>query len=233
MDTETRADRVWMVKHIMKSSYEPESPYPPVFALWMAAPVAYLSDGAAESARQDLLSAAADRKGSAVARLAAANAALWPAAVRWLGLNEESIPEMFMPELLHADWRAAAGTPGYITRYAVDNMLDHYAAAGSVVWPAPGPEINHALQRLCETSGIIWAAWQPQTGEGWHPPGTEKTAIVRFAPDAPAVAERHPLERQFSDIVGCNVSLITPDQILEPHRTCMLAQAEVVYAQAH
>ena len=231
MDAETRADRVWLVKHIMERSYEPESPYPPVFALWLAAPTAYLND-AAESAQQVLLSAAA-YKSSAVERLAAANAALWPESVRWLGLNEEAIPEMFMPELPYADWRAAADAPGYITRYAVGSMLDHYAAAGSVVWPAPGAAVNNALQRLCQTSGIIWAAWQPQPEAGWLPPGTEKTAIVRFAPDAAAMAERYSLERQFSDIVGCNVSLITPEQILAERRARTLEQAEVVYAQAH
>ena len=232
MDATTRADRIWLVKHLMERSYEPESPYPPVFALWQAAPAAYLSAGAADSARPDLLTAAA-HQGGAAARMAAANAVLWQGAVYWLGLNEESVPEMFMPELPYADWRAAADAPGYITRYAAGRMLDHYAATGAVVWAAPGDDTDDALRQLCQTSGIVWAAWQPHPGAGWSPSGAERTAIVRFAPDAAAAAERYTLERQFSDIVGCNVSLITPEQILADHRSRMLEQAEVVYAQAH
>ena len=230
MDAATRSERAWLVKHIMERNHDPENPCPPVFALWQAAPAAYLSEGAADSAWRAILSATPHR-GGAVARMAAANAILWREASHWLGLNEESIPELFMPELPHADWRSEADTPGYITRYAAGRMLDHYGATGSVIWGAPGDATDDALQQLCQTSGIIWAAWQPRPSEGWSPPGTERTAIVRFAPDAAVADWRYPLEQQFSDIVGCNVSLITPEQILEDHRARTLEQAEVVYAE--
>ena len=227
MDEMTRAERVWLVKDYMQRINEPGSNCPPLVDLRLAFLTACLHDNlpsrAWETFRQD--------RGRVVkGEDFAISLELGSRPLEWLGLYTESAPEMFMPEHPHADWRSGIGEPGYVTLRNVTKMLDHYADTGRVHWQSLAIATD-ALRELCESYGIVWLAWQASPQRGWMPSGTERTAIARFAADAAPVPELHQLEQRFSDIAGCNVSLITPEQIWEERRQLELERADLIYAQ--
>ena len=197
--------------------------------MYLAFFAAYLHDGAPNAAREIIQQVDAERGETEMDFSIRFPVGKGP--LEWIGLNAESAPEVFKPEYLHADWRARIGEPGYVTLRAVTRMLDHYADTGQIFWQAPGDAAG-ALEELCESHGIVWLAWQAEPQRGWMPPGAERTAIVRFNPDAAPSTGMHLLERLVSDIAGCNVSLITPEQIWEERRQPELERAEVIYAQA-
>ena len=233
MDETTRAERVWLLKNYMDRVAEPDSGCPPLVDLRLAFLAAYLHDsydelsGAGWKVRFVVDSPADDKTGNNFSL----DFNIGGEPVDWLGLNVESTPEMFSPEHPHADWRARIGEPGYVTLHAIVRMLENYADTGQIRWQLPAVETG-ALEELCESNGIVWLAWQAEPTRGWTPPGAERTAIVRFSPDAAPNLELHQLEQRVSDIAGCNVSLITPEQIWEERRQTELERAEIVYAQA-
>ena len=223
MDEMTRAERVWLVKDCMQRINEPDGNCPPLVDLRLAFLAAYLHDNSAGCPWETI---------GQVGRGAdfSMSFELGSRALEWLGLNAESAPEMLAPEHPHANWRAGFGEPGYVTLRAVTRMLDHYADTGRVHWQSLTPATD-ALQELCENYGIVWLAWQTAPQRGWMPPGAERTAIARFAANAAPVPELYQLEQRLSDIAGCNVSLITPEQIWEERRQLELEQADLIYAQ--
>lgn len=228
MDENIRAERIWLLKNYMERINDPDSACPPLIDMCVALFAAYLHDSLPDAAWDfihQVDSEPARTEADFAMRLSVGQGPL-----EWIGVNAESAPEMFRPEHLHANWRANIGKPGYVTFRAVTKMLDHFADTGQVHWQAPMDEAS-ALEQLCESHGIVWLAWQAEPQRGWMPPGSERTAIVRFDSDAAQIAEIHLLEQLVSDIAGCNVSLITPEQIWEERRQPELERAEVIYAQ--
>ena len=227
MDENTRAERVWLVKDYMQRINEPDSDCPPLVDLRLAFLTACLHDDMPSHAWETVWQ---DRGQVVEGEGFSISLELGSRPLEWLGLNVEAALEMFMPEHPHADWRAGIGEPGYVTLRAVARMLDHYADTGRVHWQSRAVA-NDALQELCESHGIVWLAWQADPQRGWMPPGAERTAIVRFDSDTAQSTGIHLLEQLVSDIAGCNVSLITPEQIWEERRQPELERAEVIYAQ--
>ena len=227
MDETTRAERVWLLKNYIERTNEPDSNRPTLVDLRLAFLAAYLHDDPPDSAWETIRKAGSVDAGADFAL----SVNVGPEPLEWLGFNAESAPDMFTPEHPHADWRAGAGEPGYVTLRAVIKMLDHYADTGLIHWQPPTAK-TASLRELCESYGIAWLAWLAAPQRGWTPPGAERTAIVRFSPDAAPNLELHQLEQRVSDITGCNVSLITPEQIWEERRQAELERAELVYAQA-
>ena len=229
MDETTRAERVWLLKNYMERIAEPGSGCPPLVDLRLAFLSAYLHDTLPDSAWETtrwVRGQVVKGKGEDVSM----SFEIGTRALDWLGLNVAATPEMFAPEHPHADWRAGTGEPGYVTLHAVAKMLDSYADTGQVHWQPPTAETG-SIAELCESHGIVWLAWQAAPQRGWTPPGTERTAIVRFSPDAAPNLELHQLEQKVSGIAGCNVSLITPEQIWEGRRQAELERAELIYAK--
>ena len=228
MDETTRVERVWLLKSYIERITEPDSGCPPLVDLRLAFLSAYLHDTLPDSAWETTGPAHGQVvKGADVSMSFEIDSRV----LDWLGLNAESTLEMFAPEHPHADWRSGIGEPGYVTLRAVAKMLDNYADTGQIRWQPPTAETG-SLEELCERLGIVWLAWQAAPQRGWTPPGAERTAIVRFSPDVAPYLELHQIEQRVSDIAGCNVSLITPDQIWEGRRQSELERAELVYAQA-
>ena len=229
MDKGTRVERVWLLKNYMERVRDPFSTCPPLLDMYIAFFAAYFHDSTPDSGWDVIRQV--DSEGNGTEKDFFMSFSIGQGPLGWIGLNAESAPEMFKPEHLHANWNAKIGEPGYVTLFAVTNMLDHYAETGQIRWRAPTDEAG-ALERLCENHGIVWLAWQAAPQRGWTPPGSERTAIVRFNPDATPITEMHLLEQLVSDIAGYNVSLITPEQIWEERRQPELERAEVIYAQA-
>ena len=148
----------------------------------------------------------------------------------WLELDEGQYMEMMQPQNDFADWRAEVNTPGYVSLRAINKMLDHYEETGEVSWiHAKPPAVS--WKSICEDNGIVWAGWK-RPSDGWRPPGTERTAMVKYAEGKNPGLGQYDIERMFSDRAGCNVSLITPAQIWEDRLEAEIAQAEIIYAQA-
>ena len=228
MDEMTRAERIWLLKNYMERINDPDSTCPPLVDMYLALFAAYLHDSLPDAAWDFV-----HQVNSEWAKTEADLSMRFPVGqhpLEWIGVNAESAPEMFQPEHLHANWRARTGEPGYVTFHAVTKMLDHFADTGQIHWHASVDEAS-ALEQLCESHGIVWLAWQAEPQRGWMPPGTERTAIVRFDSDTDQSTEIHLLERLVSDIAGYNVSLITPEQIWEDRRQFELERADLIYAQ--
>lgn len=228
MDENIRAERIWLLKNYMERINDPDSTCPPLIDMYVALLAAYLHHSLPDAAwdfAHRVNSEWAKTEADLLMRFSVGQGLL-----EWIGVSAESAPEMFRPEHLHANWRASIGEPGYVTFRAVTKMLDHFADTGQIHWQVSVDETN-ALEQLCASYGIVWLAWQAEPQRGWMPPGAERTAIVRFDSETAQSTEIYLLEQLVSDIAGCNVSLITPEQIWEERRQPELERAEVIYAQ--
>ena len=226
MDAESRQHRAWLIRDLTERIHGSDANCPPILAMWMAILTGITSSKFHEGAK---LTPAAPLT---YPDLAPADLSLspffWDNAPEWLGLDRNSAIEMLQPEHQNADWRAKANTPGYVSLRAISKMLERYAETGEVSWHRSKTE-SASWRSICEEHGIEWAAWQSGPTGGWRPPGTERIAIVKFKGGREPGLAKYDIAQQFSEKAGCNVHLISPDQISDRHRREELGKAEAIY----
>ena len=228
LNEETRELRAWILKDLTEVVHDSRLSCPPLAGLWIAVLTAVTASKAQE---QSGLIPSLTTTQAQVSDFYGFSPFLWANAPEWLGLDTATATEMLRPEYEFADWRAAPGDPGYITLQAISRMLEHFADTGEIIWGYPGSE-GLSWESICQQYGIEWAAWQRKSPTGWEHPGTERTAIVRFRAGLNPMPSLYDIERQFSNMAGCNVSLITQEQLWDDRLDEELKQAEIIYAQA-
>ena len=226
MDAETRKERAGIIRDITIRIHDSEAKCPPLAAMWIAmltgitasqieeagglAPLVTMTSSDLEPADLDL------------------SPSLWANAPGWLGLDTELAMEMLRPEREGADWRAKHNEDGYVSLKLIRKMLETYAETGEVKWPSVKDHAG-SWKAICEENGIEWAAWQSGPIQGWRQPGTERVAIVKFKTGREPGLAKYDIAQQFSEKVGCNVHLISPEQIPDRRRLAELNKAEAIY----
>ena len=227
MDPETRQERARLIKDLTERIHDSEAKCPPLVAMWIAILTGLTAAQIAEAGGlTPLVSMKSDDLAPADIDL---SPFFWRNAPEWLGLDLELATEMLRPEHEEADWRAKSNEDRYVSLRSIRKMLETYAETGLVTWPSTKDD-SGSWEVICEENGIEWAAWQSAPAGGWRPPGTERTAIVKFMPGREPGLAKFDIEQQFSDLAGCNVHLITPEQISDRRRQVELSEAEIIYA---
>ena len=228
MDTETRQERARLIKDLTERIHDSQAECPPLLAMWMAILTGISSTKFHEgSSLTPVVSLTSPDLAPGDVSL---SPFFWNNVPEWLGLDKKSAIEMLQPEHEDTDWRARANKPGYISLYAISKMLKRYGETGEVNWPTAKPE-SPSWTSICQDNGIEWAAWQSAPTGGWRPPGTERTAIVKFQAGREPGLARFDIEQQFSKKAGCKVHLIYPEQIPDRRRAEELSKAEALYGQ--
>ena len=227
MDAETRRDRARVIKDITVRIHDSEANCPPLAAMWMAILTGITANRIGEAdGLAPLVAMTSDELAPADIDL---SPFFWRIAPEWLGLDTELATELLRPEREAANWRAKSNEDGYVSLRSIRKMLDTYSETGDIKWPS-GEDQPGSWKEVCEENGIEWAAWQAAPTRGWRPPGTERTAIVKFQAGREPGLGKLDIEQQFSDLAGCNVHLISPEQIADRHRQAELTSAEIIYA---
>ena len=227
MDAETRQERARLVRHLTVEIHDSEAKCPPLVAMW----IAILTGVSAAQIEEGGLSAAVSMKSeNLVPADINMSPFLWHNAPQWLGLDPEQAMEMLCPESENADWRAKPNADGYVSVRAIRKMLDVYAETGSVRWPS-WKDVGRSWESVCEENGIQWAAWKVGPIKGWRQPGTERIAIVKFKDGQEPGLGRSDIERQFSELAHCEVSLTSPERIPDRQRDAELSKAETFYGR--
>lgn len=212
MDAATRKQRVWRVQRAMERLWDEDSDCRPIAALWLGA-----------------VAAAVNAPGSAAGLcLLRDPAAMLQIAAGSLGLDETGAAAMFYPNLSYADWQAAPEQPGYITHYAVAQMLQGYAASAAVKWPQRPPDaasFQPAIAALCAQSGVaqLWTI----AAAGRQKPGAEWNILADLGESQ---ASPFDLERKLSAITGWNVQLLNTRQVAAADLPALLSKARSLYA---
>ena len=228
MDTETRKERARLIMNLTERIHDSQAECPPILAMWIAILTGMSSARFHEG--NNLTPVVSLTSTDLAPADVSLSPFLWANAPEWLGLDKESASEMLQPEHVDADWRARVNKPGYISLYATSKMLKRYGETGEVNWPTAKPELP-SWESICLEHGIAWAVWQSAPTGGWRPPGTERTAIVKFQTGREPGISKFDIEKHFSDKAGCRVRLIYPEQISDRRRAEELNKAEVLYGQ--
>ena len=227
MDAETRRNRARVIRDLTVRIHDSEAKYPPLAAMWVAILSGITATQIGEAGGlSPLVSTTSDGLAPADIGL---SPFFWRNTPDWLGLDTELATEMLRPEREEADWRAEPSEDRYVSLRSIRKMLQMYGETGQVRWPSREAS-NGSWRALCEENGIEWLAWQSAPADGWRPPGTERTAIVKFQAGSEPGLGKFDIEQQFSELAGREIYLITPEQIPERHRQAELSRAEIVYA---
>lgn len=211
MDAATRKQRVWRVQRAMERLWDEDSDCRPIAALGLGAVAAAVTAPGSDAGLCLL------RDPAAMLHIAAGS----------LGLEESRASAMFYPNLSHADWQAAPEQPGYITHYAVAQMLQGYAAAGDIKWPRPpdAESFQPAIAAFCAQKGIaqLWTI----AAAGRQKPGAEWNILADLGESQ---ASPFDLERSLSEITGWNVQLLNTRQVAAADLPALLRKARNLYA---
>ena len=226
MDTETRKHRARVIKDITVRVHDSEAKCPPLAAMWIAILTGITATQIGEAGGlSPLVSMTSNDLAPADINF---NPFFWRNAPEWLGLDPELATEMLRPEREDADWRAKSNEDGYVSLRSIRKMIETYAETGEVRWTSRKDKAG-SWKAICEENGIKWAAWRSGPVQGWQQPGTERIAIVQFKTGREPGLAKYDIEQQFSDLAGCEVYLISPEQISDRHRHAELSQAEAIY----
>lgn len=212
MDAATRKQRVWQVQRAMERLWDEDGDCRPIAALGLGA-VAAAVNAPGSAAGLCLL-----RDPSNMLQIAAGH----------LGLAESRAAAMFYPNFAGADWQAGPEQPGYITHYAVAQMLQGYAAAAAVKWPPRPPDAARsqpAIAALCAQKGIaqLWTI----AAAGRQKPGAEWNMLADLGESQ---ANSFDLERTLSALTGWNVQLLSTRQVAAAELPALLDKARRLYA---
>ena len=226
MDAETRRDRARVIKDITVRIHDSEAKCPPLAAMWMAILTGITATQIGDAGGlSPLVSMTSDDLAPTDINL---SPFFWHNGPEWLGLDTKLATEMLRPEREDADWRAKPNEDGYVSLRSIRKMLDTYAETGEIMWPARKDNAGPWMA-ICEENGIEWAAWQSGPIQGWRQPGTERIAIVKFKTGREPGLAKYDIAQRFSEKAGCNVHLISPEQISDRHRHAELSKAEAIY----
>ena len=225
MDTQTRHERAALVKDLAVQIHDSRAKCPPLAAMWSAVLAGIATNQMGAIAMSATEPAASSNLIGGQEQLLPS---LWVHAPEWLGLDPESSQEMLLPDVSNADWKAKPDETGYVSLWAITNMLNSYAETGEVRW-APLKKNNTPWDTLCENNGIAWAAWHPNPLQNWGQPGVEKVAIVTFKEGREPGLSKYDIAKEFSKQATCNVHIISPEQIPERRRQEELSKALVIY----
>ena len=225
VDDETRQEQARLLKYLTVLIHDSGAKCPPMAAMWAAVLIGVTGSRISEA--DGLRSIATDHPDDLVP---AEIKLVWDKAPQWLGLDSESAKAMLRPELEEADWRAKPDEHGYVSIRSIRKMLDAYAETGTIRWPS-WDDAAGSWESVCEQNGIQWAAWKTDPISGWREPGTERIAIVKFKDGREPGLGRFEIERQFSELAHCEVSLTSPERIPERQRDAELSKADTFYGR--
>ena len=230
MDPETRRGRARIIKDITVRIHDSEAKCPPLAAMWMAILTGITTTQIGETGVLPPIVSMTSH-GLAPSDISL-SPFLWSNAPEWLGLDTELAMEMLQPEHKDADWRAKPDQDGYVSLRSIRKMLETYAETGELRWTSRKAKAG-SWKAICEENGVEWAAWQSGPIQGGRQPGTERIAIVKFKAGREPGLAKHDIAQQFSEEAGCNVYLISPEQIPDRCRHSELSKAETIYGHPH
>lgn len=230
MDMQTRRERAALIKDLAVRIHDSRAGCRPLTAMWSA-----MFAGITMEKAIGATSAAAIAAIPAIPPPEGRGELLqppWRHAPDWLGLNPESAQEMLLPDLTGTDWKAEADENGYVSLWAITKMLNAYGETGEVRWPTHEQD-SIPWRTVCERNRINWAAWHSNPFQNWGQPGVEKVAIVTYEEGQEPGLSRYDIAQEFSRKAGCNVHIISPEQIPERRRQEELNRALVFYGHPH